>query len=84
MSEGPGISNFMDSIMNEGRIFGVMVGIVINNDSTNHADKPGPGLVKVKIPLMGMPESTGRAWRPGWPGRSGERFACRRWRMRCW
>ncbi|ETT33889.1 phage baseplate assembly protein V [Paenibacillus sp. FSL P4-0338] len=57
MSEGPGISNFMDSIMNEGRIFGVMVGIVINNDSTNHADKPGPGLVKVKIPLMGMPES---------------------------
>lgn len=57
MSEGPGISNFMDSIMNEGRIFGVMVGIVINNDSANHADKPGPGRVKVKIPLMGMPES---------------------------
>lgn len=57
MSEGLGISNFMDSIMNEGRIFGVMVGIVINNDSANHADKPGPGRVKVKIPLMGMPES---------------------------
>ncbi|WP_238652820.1 phage baseplate assembly protein V [Paenibacillus piscarius] len=57
MSEGPGINNFMDSIMNEGRIFGVMVGIVIHNDSANHADQPGPGRVKVKIPLMGMQES---------------------------
>ncbi|MRN57161.1 phage baseplate assembly protein V [Paenibacillus monticola] len=57
MNEGPGITNFVDSMINEGRIFGVMVGIVINNDSANHADKPGPGRVKVKIPLMGMPES---------------------------
>ena len=57
MNEGPGINSFVDSMINEGRIFGVMVGMVINNDSANHADKPGPGRVKVKIPLMGMPES---------------------------
>ncbi|MHA6534201.1 phage baseplate assembly protein V [Paenibacillus sp. BAC0078] len=57
MNEGPGISNFTDSIINEGRIYGVMVGIVTSNDSANNADKPGPGRVKVKIPLMGMPES---------------------------
>lgn len=57
MSEGPGISNFVDSFINEGRIFGVMVGIVIKNDSANADDKPGPGRVKVKIPLLGMPES---------------------------
>ncbi|WP_379150947.1 phage baseplate assembly protein V [Paenibacillus sp. sgz5001063] len=57
MNEGTGITSFIDSMISEGRLFGVMVGIVINNDSANHADKPGPGRVKVKIPLMGMPES---------------------------
>lgn len=52
-----GISNFTNYINENGKLFGVMVGIVINNDSTNDSEKPGPGLVKVKIPLLGMKES---------------------------
>jgi len=57
MSEGISISNFTDYINNDGKIFGVMVGIVIKNDSANDSEKPGPGMVKVKIPLIGMKES---------------------------
>jgi uncharacterized protein involved in type VI secretion and phage assembly len=57
MNEGAGISNYADSFINEGRIYGVIAGIVINNDSANDAEKPGPGRVKVKIPLIGMQES---------------------------
>lgn len=57
MSQGPGISDFVDSFIHEGKLYGVMVGIVIKNDSANDADKPGPGRVKVKIPIIGMAES---------------------------
>ncbi|OPX45571.1 phage-related baseplate assembly protein [Ruminiclostridium hungatei] len=57
MSEGISISNFTDYIKNEERIFGVMVGVVVRNDSANDSEKPGPGRVKVKIPLLGMEES---------------------------
>lgn len=51
------VSNFTNYINENGKLFGVMVGIVINNDSANDSEKPGPGLVKVKIPLLGMMES---------------------------
>lgn len=51
------ISNLTNSINENGRLLGVMVGVVIKNDSTNDSEKPGPGLVKVKIPLLGMKES---------------------------
>ncbi len=57
MSDGLGISNFVDSFKNEAKIVGVMVGIVTKNDSANDGDKPGFGRVKVKIPLIGMTES---------------------------
>lgn len=57
MNEGAGISNFTGSMQGEGRIYGVVAGVVIKNDSENDADKPGPGRVKVKVPLIGMPES---------------------------
>lgn len=57
MNESISISNFTDYIKNEERIFGVMIGVVVKNDSTNDSEKPGPGLVKVKIPLLGMQES---------------------------
>lgn len=57
MNDGAGMSNAADSFLNEGRIYGVISGIVIKNDSTNDAEKPGPGRVKVKIPLIGMQES---------------------------
>jgi uncharacterized protein involved in type VI secretion and phage assembly len=57
MNEGISISNFTDYIKENGKIFGVMIGIVIKNDSANDAEKPGPGRVKVKIPLLGMLES---------------------------
>jgi len=57
MSESISISNFTDYINQNGKIFGVMIGIVIKNDSTNDSEKPGPGRVKVKIPLIGMKES---------------------------
>ncbi|MCM3702374.1 phage baseplate assembly protein V [Paenibacillus macerans] len=57
MNEGSGISNFTGSMLGEGRIYGVVAGVVIKNDSANDADKPGPGRVKVKVPLIGMPES---------------------------
>jgi len=50
------VNNFVDSKDN-GKIYGVVVGVVIDNDSANHSDKPGPGRVKVKIPLLGMQES---------------------------
>lgn len=51
------ITNFTNYINENGKLFGVMVGVVINNDSANDSEKPGPGLVKVKIPLLGMKES---------------------------
>lgn len=51
------ISNFSNNFKNEARIAGVMVGIVTKNDSANDKDKPGAGLVKVKIPAIGMAES---------------------------
>lgn len=57
MSESISISNFTDYIKSEEKIFGVMIGVVVKNDSANDSDKPGPGLVKVKIPLLGMQES---------------------------
>lgn len=57
MRDGAGISNAADSLLNEGRIYGVVAGIVIKNDSANDAEKPGPGRVKVKIPMLGMLES---------------------------
>lgn len=57
MNEGISISNFTDYIKNEEKICGVMIGVVVKNDSTNDSAKPGPGLVKVKIPLLGMQES---------------------------
>lgn len=57
MNDGAGMSNAADSFLNEGRIYGVISGIVIKNDSANDAEKPGPGRVKVKIPLIGMQES---------------------------
>lgn len=57
MSEAISISNFTDYIKNDVKITGVMIGTVINNDSSNDSEKPGPGLVKVQIPLMGMKES---------------------------
>lgn len=50
-------TDLVDSFRNEAKIMGVMVGIVTKNDSTNDKDKPGSGLVKVKIPLLGMMES---------------------------
>jgi uncharacterized protein involved in type VI secretion and phage assembly len=57
MNEYIGISNFTDYINNDGKILGVMVGTVIKNDSANDSEKPGTGMVKVKIPLIGMVES---------------------------
>ena len=57
MNDGISISNFTDYIKNEEKIFGVMIGVVIKNDSANDSEKPGPGRVKVKIPLLGMEES---------------------------
>lgn len=57
MSEGISISKISDFMNNNGKIFGVMIGVVIKNDSTNDSEKPGPGRVKVKIPLIGMKES---------------------------
>lgn len=57
MSESISISNFTDYMNNDGKILGVMIGVVIKNDSANDSEKPGPGLVKVKIPLLGMKES---------------------------
>ncbi|MFZ5986676.1 MAG: phage baseplate assembly protein V [Bacillota bacterium] len=57
MSEVFGNSNFNDYLRNDGKIYGVMVGVVIMNDSSNDGSKPGPGLVKLKIPLIGMEES---------------------------
>jgi len=57
MSESISISNFTDYMNNDGKISGVMIGIVIKNNSANDSEKPGPGLVKVKIPLLGMKES---------------------------
>ncbi|MEF2967753.1 phage baseplate assembly protein V [Paenibacillus sp. M1] len=57
MSEGIGFSNYGDGGKYDGKIYGVMVGIVIKNDSANDGEKPGPGRVKVKIPLLGMKES---------------------------
>ncbi len=57
MSEGISISNFTEFINKEEKVFGVMIGVVIKNDSANDSEKPGPGLVKVQIPLLGMKES---------------------------
>ncbi|WP_151735267.1 phage baseplate assembly protein V [Paenibacillus tengchongensis] len=57
MNEGPGIGSFSESLLNDGRIYGVLTGIVIKNDAVNDKEKPGPGRVKVKIPLLGMAES---------------------------
>lgn len=50
------VNNFSDS-KEDGKIYGVVLGVVIDNDSANHSDKPGLGCVKVKIPLLGMQES---------------------------
>lgn len=50
-------SDFKDYLQNDGKIFGVMVGVVINNDFSNDESNKGPGLVKVKVPLLGMEES---------------------------
>ncbi len=57
MSEGISISNFTEFIKKDEKVFGVMIGVVIKNDSANDSEKPGPGLVKVQIPLLGMKES---------------------------
>ncbi len=57
MSEGISISNFTEFINKDEKVFGVMIGVVIKNDSANDSEKPGPGLVKVQIPLLGMKES---------------------------
>ncbi|EPR11625.1 phage baseplate assembly protein V [Ruminiclostridium papyrosolvens] len=57
MSEGISISNFTEYIQKDEKVLGVMIGVVIKNDSANDSEKPGPGLVKVQIPLLGMKES---------------------------
>ncbi|HEX2926975.1 MAG TPA: phage baseplate assembly protein V [Ruminiclostridium sp.] len=57
MSEDISISNFTEFIKKDEKVFGVMIGLVIKNDSANDSEKPGPGLVKVQIPLLGMKES---------------------------
>lgn len=57
MSEGISISNFNEYIKNDEKVFGVMIAVVIKNDSANDSEKPGTGLVKVQIPLLGMKES---------------------------
>ncbi len=57
MSDGLGISNFVDSFNSEAKLVGVMIGVVTNNNSANDKEKPGAGRVKVKIPLIGMTES---------------------------
>jgi hypothetical protein len=57
MIDGLGISSFNGSISRDGKIFGVMIGTVVKNDSSNADTKPGPGLVKVSVPLIGMKES---------------------------
>lgn len=57
MSEEIGISYFTEYIKQDEKVFGVMIGLVIKNDSANDSEKPGAGLVKVQIPLLGMKES---------------------------
>lgn len=57
MSEGINISNFTEYIQRDEKVLGVMIGVVIKNDSANDSQKPGLGLVKVQIPLLGMKES---------------------------
>jgi Uncharacterized protein conserved in bacteria len=57
MSEDISISNFTEFIKKDEKVFGVMIGLVIKNDSANDSEKPGPGLVKIQIPLLGMKES---------------------------
>ncbi|ACL75861.1 phage baseplate assembly protein V [Ruminiclostridium cellulolyticum] len=57
MSEGINISNFTEYIQRDEKVLGVMIGVVIKNDSANDSQKPGLGLVKLQIPLLGMKES---------------------------
>lgn len=57
MSERLGSLDFTDYRQNDGRIYGVVTGVVIKNDSSNDDSKPGPGKVKVEIPIIGMKES---------------------------
>jgi uncharacterized protein involved in type VI secretion and phage assembly len=57
MSENFYVSNFTEYIKKDEKVFGVMIGVVTKNDSANDSEKPGSGLVKVQIPLLGMKES---------------------------
>lgn len=57
MSERLGSLDFIDYQQNNGRIYGVVAGVVIKNDSSNDDSKPGPGKIKVEIPIIGMKES---------------------------
>lgn len=57
MSEILGSLDFTDYRQNNGRIYGVVTGIVIKNDSSNDDSKPGTGKIKVEIPIIGMKES---------------------------
>lgn len=57
MSERLGNLNFSDYLQNDGRVYGILTGLVIKNDSSNDDSKPGPGKIKVEIPILGMKES---------------------------
>jgi uncharacterized protein involved in type VI secretion and phage assembly len=57
MSERLGNLDFTDCLQSDGRVYGVLTGVVIKNDSSNDNSKPGPGKIKVEIPIIGMKES---------------------------